>query len=583
MNVLRIFPKMYTLSLQRKINMMLKKSILFFLISVFFLLSPKAIFAESIEYFDVDIEVSKDGTIGVTESINYDFGSLDRHGIFRNIPKITENTDGKKYILDIDNISVSNPNGTPYQYKKSTEDNILTLKIGDPDRTITGSHTYVIKYTVKGALTYFSDHDELYWNLTGNDWDILISSASGKIHIPQEVKQENIQATCYTGKDGSTDKNCSINIIGNTVDTNSQNTLFPNEGLTIVVGFPKNIVAVLEPKEYVSFFDTPFGKILLIGIIITVLAIGFFWYIFYPIKIIYKWIRYGRDPKPTLGVTTAWYDAPKTQSGRKLTPAETGALIDETVNMQDIYASIVDLARRGYIKIREEKKGDFYLDKTKKTEKTSDLIPFEKTLINEFFGSKDTLHIKKASLVTEIESVKKEIYENLVEEKFFPENPNSIRTFYSVIGIIGLTTGNIFLFLVAFIFGRSLPRKTILGKDQANVAQSLKNFLSSQERQLEFQAKNQMFFEKLLPFAIAFGVESIWADRFKDIALKPPTWYEGYDNTGFTSRVFVHSLHSSFSSVQKAATPVSSSTGHSSGFSGGSSGGGGGGGGGGSW
>ena len=91
-------------------------------------------------------------------------------------------------------------------------------------------------------------------------------------------------------------------------------------------------------------------------------------------------------------------------------------------------------------------------------------------------------------------------------------------------------------------------------------------------------------FEKLLPYAVAFGVEKIWANRFKDIQLRQPEWYSGYGSSSrFNSVYFTNSLNSSFSSVRSAATPVSSSTGHSSGFSGGSSGGGGGGGGGGSW
>jgi len=141
------------------------------------------------------------------------------------------------------------------------------------------------------------------------------------------------------------------------------------------------------------------------------------------------------------------------------------------------------------------------------------------------------------------------------------------------------------LALIAFTFGRAMPRKTIFGVESANISKSLKNFLTSQERQLEFQAKNQTMFEKLLPYAVAFGVERIWAQRFKDFQLKQPDWYSSYDSTrGFNSIIFASSLSSSMSSFRSAATPVSSTTGHSSGFGGGGfSGGGGGGGGGGSW
>jgi len=90
-------------------------------------------------------------------------------------------------------------------------------------------------------------------------------------------------------------------------------------------------------------------------------------------------------------------------------------------------------------------------------------------------------------------------------------------------------------------------------------------------------------FEKLLPFAVAFGVERIWAKRFESLHIAPPSWYRSYSTTRFNSMMLVNSLNSSFRTVATSATPTRSSTGHSSGFSGGFSGGGGGGGGGGSW
>lgn len=114
---------------------------------------------------------------------------------------------------------------------------------------------------------------------------------------------------------------------------------------------------------------------------------------------------------------------------------------------------------------------------------------------------------------------------------------------------------------------------------------SLMNFLKSQDEQINFQAMNQMFFEKLLPYAAAFGVEKQWAKRFKDIYLTKPDWYEGEN---FSNSVFISSMTGNIggsmkSSYSSGMSSTRSSSGFSSGFSGGSSGGGGGGGGGGSW
>ena len=560
------------------------KFIFLTLIFFFIFASPAKAIAEDIKDYTVKLNINKNGTVNVSEKINYDFGDLEKHGIYRTIPTIRTNEDGKKYQLDVSNISVTDENNNSYQYQTSYQgsNNDLSLKIGDPDHTITGLHIYIIDYTIRGDITYFSDHDELYWNVTGVDWDVQIQNVTAQVLLPENLKENDIKTTCYTGPFGSTSHYCKSNIDNNVISFQTTQPLYPHENLSVVAGFPKNIVAVLEPKEYIPFGETGMGKIIIIIFIIAITIIGIFWYIFYPFRIIYKWYRYGRDPKALLGVTSAWFDPPTTQTKRKLTPGETGALIDETVDLRDIAATLVDLARRGYIKIIEPKKNDFYIEKVKESKK-SDLEPFEKILLSGIFHKKDKIKIKDSELVEVVNDTKTALYESLVKENFFPQNPDSIRKFYTVIWILAIVTFNPFLFIAALVFGTAMPRKTDFGAQAANIAKSLKNFLSSQERQFAFQAERQMMFERLLPFAIAFGVEKIWAERFKDIALTKPTWYEGYESGRFNTILFVSSLNSSFTSFNTAATPTKSSSGFSSGFSGGSSGGGGGGGGGGSW
>ncbi|MBI4226431.1 DUF2207 domain-containing protein [Candidatus Roizmanbacteria bacterium] len=548
---------------------------------IFFQFNSPALAQEQIQSFVTNILVNKDGTINVEEKIVYDFSNLERRGIYRDIPYIKKNEDGKKFRLDITNISVRDEEGNSYQFKKTDENGKLRLKVGDPNKTITGVYTYFVRYQVFGALTYFSDHDELYWNVTGNDWPVPIAFSTSGVELPVGIGQNEISVTCYTGSAGSVAQNCAYEIKDSLVHFQTQNQLNPGEGLTIVVKFPKNIVSVLEPKPYLTFWETILGKITA-GILILLAT---FWYLLYPLKIIYKWFKFGRDPKSvSVGETRAWYDAPKTPTGRFLTPEETGSLVDERADQEDISGMIVQLAQRGYFKIVEKKKAEFSFKKQKNLDQAVDLLPYQKEFLEKVFGLKEEVVLKKSNLYQEIEAVKKKIYANQVKQGFFPHNPESIRTFYTVIGVLALTTGNLFLLAVAFMFGRNMPRKTLKGVEAANKAKSLRNFLVSQERQLEFQAKNQMMFEKLLPYAIVFGVEKIWADRFKDIQMKSPDWYQGYGMSSYNSHLWVRNMNSSFSSIRSAAaTPTSSSSGFGSGFSGGSSGGGGGGGGGGSW
>ncbi len=540
---------------------------------------------EKINNFDTDITVNKDGTINVIEKIEYDFGQEYRHGIFRKINLFKKNQDGKKYLLDFNVESVSNSEGNSYKFTTNEDRSkgFYIIKIGDPDRTITSVNKYIISYKVSGAITYFSDRDELYWNITGNEWSVPILKSSSIIRYPVEINSNEVSAKCFTGSYGSTKSDCTLNLENESINILTVGELSINEGLTAVAGFPKNHIAIIEPKLYTPFWESFLGKLLKL-ILQALLFIGLFlWYVFYPIYIIYKWFRYGRDPSAVIGKVRAWFDAPKTKEGRPLTPSETGSLIDERVDLKDISSAIVDLARRGFLKIEERKKKDFYFIKRIDYKNNKNLLVFEKELLDGIFSEKEVVRLKDKNLYSTIVKVKENIYVQLVKDKFFPKNPEKIRNFYILIAVLGLMTINIPLAIISGIFGRIMPRKTLEGVNASNIAISLKNFLTSQDRQLEYQAKNQMFFEKLLPYAVAFGVEKIWASRFKDLDMKQPDWYFGQSTT-FNSTIFVYGLNNSFKNVSSSATSTTSSSGFSSGFSsGGSSGGGGGGGGGGSW
>lgn len=567
------------------------KKIIFFIISFLVLTSLRIVNAqeisgEQIKNFDSRVIVNQDGTIDVTEKIEYDFSTLSKHGIFREIPYLKINQDNKKFILKFSDFSVADEAGKPYQFSKSEVNNNIRLKIGDANRLITGLHTYIISYKVSGALTYFSDHDELYWNVTGNDWTVPIVSSTSEVDIgalPQSednnLEKNTIKGFCYTGNSGSDEQNCQVEINAGKISVKSQGVLGLNQGLTLAVTFPKGLVAILEPKEYVDFWQTIWGKI--VSALIALAAL--FWYLILPIYIPIRWYLAGRDPKPIgTGEVTAWYDPPKDKTGRSLTPGETGTLVDERADIREVSATIIDLARRGYLKIVEKTKKEFSLVKVKSAD--SQLISFEKEFLNNIFGDATEFSLKSHKMYATAEGVKDRLYKQLAEDGSFPENPQSVRARYYVLAGIALFTGNIFLAFVAFIFAGVMPKKTLFGAGQLSIAKSLKKFLGTQERQLNFQAKEQYFFEKLLPYAVAFGVEKVWLNRFKDIKLAQPEWYEGKYNTNFNSALFASSLASSLSKMSSSAmTPTRSSSGFSSGSSGGFSGGGGGGGGGGSW
>lgn len=536
-----------------------------FLLSAF---SPKPVFAqESITSFESKINIQPNATADVTETITYNFGTNQKHGIFREIPYIIKNQDGKRFKIDLKVLSVSD------KYQVSTVGDNINIKIGDANKFVTGEKIYEIKYSVIGNVRYFSDHDEFYWNVNGADWQIPIKKISAQITLPQ-TNINNV--VCYTGVYGSTQKNCQQNFDKNIAQFSAQN-FSPGENLSIVVSFPKNIVAVVEPKK-----DKPNVLIVLLVLIIIIL-----YYLFLPFYIIYRWFKYGRDPKTNPNIPTT-FDPPKNQLNQFLKPAEVGTLIDEHANEKDISGTIIDLAIRGYLKIKEEEKEKYSFTKVKEFENDNSLKDFEKDTLSGIFklGDKTTTKALENTFYTTANKIKEKLYRNLVLGGFFETSPESTRQKYYLLGSVALFTFNIFLALVCFLLGRHMPQKTSFGAQANIIALGLKKFLGSQERQLEFQSKNWFFFEKLLPYAVVFGVEKIWADRFKDLDVTPPNWYEGSSITNFNTYTFVSALDRSISKVERISSPptsTTSSSGFSSGFSGGSSGGGGGGGGGGSW
>ena len=218
--------------------------------------TPASAGLESIPSYDVTLTINEDGTLSVNEVIDYDFGSFPRHGIFRDIPVRFDypkkaDTD-RVYEIDVESVKASE--GTPADYETEEFDDggvgFERIKIGDPDRTITGQHTYDITYTVKGALNGFEDHDELYWNAIGQQWSVTIDQADVTVKAPADITK----IVRFAGPTGST-LPCAESSSDGATARFSESDLFPFNGLTVVVAIPKGVVP--EPKPILEERWTP--------------------------------------------------------------------------------------------------------------------------------------------------------------------------------------------------------------------------------------------------------------------------------------------------------------------------------------
>jgi len=627
----------------KKFFQILKINLLIIFLFFFFNHPIQAKDQEIIESFETLIQINKDGSLNITEKIDYNFSGTWKHGIYRDIPIKYEHY-GTNYNLKISNIDVKGNNKIPYEFEILNQGKYKRIKIGNPEKLITGKKQYQINYKIERAISYLNDHDELYWNVTGNEWLIPIKQSKATIILPQEFTEEQLQKKCFVGVKSSEEK-CILDKFkktGQEINTVifSNNQLDAQEGLTIVVGFPKNIVHQLSWLEYLIDFSRDN------------------YIIFYPILIFLifflLWYKYGRDPKGRKTIITQ-FNAPE-----NLSPAEVGVILDERAHYKDISAEIINLAIQGYLKInRIEDKGilfkseDYLLEKLKSSDdlenkfqknlldnlfnqgsrfdKVEDLITlfddkvkngqekFEKysKFFKTIFGEKikenkennkklaENNIVKLSALKNEFYDDMQEIidlvYDSVLEKKYFPKNPKRVRSLYFgisfVIMFIGFTTITIFNFLaiicsilsaiIVMIFGALMPAKTRKGVLAYEHILGLKKYLEVAEKdRLEFHnapEKNPEVFEKLLPYAIVLDVEERWAGQFKDLYKNNPDWYNDVNVKNFSTIVLTQSLSNFQSQSSSVLSSTPSSSGSGSGFSGGGSGGGFGGGGGGSW
>ncbi|OGH11744.1 MAG: hypothetical protein A2857_02775 [Candidatus Levybacteria bacterium RIFCSPHIGHO2_01_FULL_36_15] len=549
-----------------------------FIFAFLFLFFPsKALASDSIRSFDTEIVAHKDGTLDINENIVYDFGDEKGHGIFRDIPLVAKVGSDLYRVIQINVKSVLR-DGVQENYSSNQTDSIISIKIGQANVLIEGERVYTISYSVSnGVGSNFSDHDEIYWNVTGNSWQVPILKASSRLITDFNVIPD--KATCFTGSAQSTEKNCDYSQISL---IRTQDRLQPYEGLTSVWSFPKNTFppSTLQKQSPVTKDKGPSTALSLIFFLgVPVL----FNLIIAPVLFI--WYQKNKR-KESLGAPAVNFDIPKDNAGRRITPAEAGSNDIYKVDRNDIVATIFDLAIRKYIKIEQVKKKktlgifgedhDYVISKLKDYSEGTE--NFEKKLLDKLFenGNKAELSSVQKDFYLTFNQIQEEIFKSLITRGFYVNNPKTRMDLLLVAGITVIFFGGPILGILLIYLSRKLNGRTKLGDEADLKIDGLKLFLKNMKRNYTWQAKNLYIVEQFIPYAIAFGFIKEFMEQLKEIYPDyNPSWYNG--NLAFY--LAANNLVSSMNSTFTTSAPSSSS-----GFSGGGfSGGGGGGGGGGRW
>ena len=538
----------------------------------------------AIEKFEAEVVVLDDGVIRVRETITARFEGQ-WNGIYRTIPIEYRTPQGFSYRLLVEPRSATDANGNALKLESSRERHYLKLKIWVPQALDT-TKTITLEYRVDNGLKFFEDHDELYWNVTGDEWDVPLESASATITLPETAK--GVRATAFTGAYGSTANEADVKTAGSAIQVRMRRLLAFREGLTVAVAWDKGAVA--EPGAIgkgVMFLraNWPLGAPVLVFALMA-----------------YLWHHYGRDPR--LKPIVARYEPPD-----GLSPAEVGTLVDDRPDLRDVTATLVDLAVRGFVRIEEKDESKMFglwsskghsFELLRPRSEWKDLVPHERTLLDAVFtcgtgalepGAGPLARVSLSDLENkfykDLPDVKDRIFERLMERGYYLRRPDSVRKFFLVIGgVVGIggavlggnAAGHFTLvapmaLIVAAVlsgaiiagFGWFMPARTIRGTEVLEGALGFEEFLGRVEgERMDKMIRTPEMFEKFLPFAMALGVESNWAKAFEDIYKEPPRWYHGGSPTGFRPS----SLTSSLGRMSAAAGTAMASAPRSSGGSG---------------
>jgi uncharacterized membrane protein YgcG len=541
----------------------------------------------TLEAFSATIEVQSSGALEVREELRFHFaGSW--NGVFRTIPVLYD-LGASRHRIRLQVIDVRDLTGEALRYETSREGAYRRVRIWVPGAR-DATRTVVLRYRVREALRFYETHDELYWNVTGNEWDVPIQSATARVILPDGASGR--RAAAYTGAYGERGEGSLITEIEEGFFFRTTGPLAFREGMTVVVGWDPGLVhrpGALERALRAGLFLFALPVVSLIGM----------WRL---------WLARGRDPqrRPV---------SPRYEPPEGLSPAEAGTLVDNRPDMRDLTATLVDLAVRGYLRIEEEDRSGLARLLTKQhytfrrlRAAGDELRPHERRMHGALFSGREAVSTRdmEHEFYKELPGMRTVLFDELKRAGYYHRRPDRVLQGYLVFGaaVLGLATAGLVsqatergyspvlaalagvaTGLPVLLFGLVMPARTVRGARRLEEVLGFEEFLDRVDSdRFRRMIKSPEQFEAFLPYAMAFGVEKRWARAFDDLYTEPPSWYVGSQpGSSFRPSNLVSNLDTMAtraSSAMASAPRSSGSSGFSSGggFSGGGSGGGGGGG-----
>ncbi len=560
------------------------------LIILSWLLSSFAIADERILDYRSDIQIHQNGTLTITETIRVRAEGNDiRRGIYRDFPTRYKNRLGNRFRVDFNVISVRR-NGQAEPWHTEKRSNGIRVYFGSASHYLSpGEHTYELIFSSNRQIGFFKEHDELWWNVTGNGWMFPIDHVTATFSFPFTYTPDELQLSVYTGRYGSKESKAIAEFSRNgRVRFETTHPLDPWEGMSAVAAWPKGRIAEPGFMQKTSWFARDNGSAILL---FFGLLLPFAWYY-------WSWNKVGRDPEK--GVIIPRFKPPK-----GLSPAACRYVTDMSFNRNAFTAAIISLAVKGQLVIDEDDEDEFTL-RRKSDAPATRLTRGEQLTLDELLplpGSSIQMNNENyKDFQSAKRLLKKELKREYLGRLFHLNNvymmPPVLMSIAAAIIAAFFAGGPAvwisYLVLTmalhgAFAFLMRAP--TPAGRLVMDEIDGFKMYLDTAEQDRLDQMRSPVItpevFEAFLPFAYALGVENSWCERFarempEEIRRQAgyhPGWYSGNFQGVDALSHLGDNFGSSFSSaISSASSPPGSSSGSGGGFSGGGGGGGGGGG-----
>lgn len=588
------------------------KKLIFILVSLFLAVGGFSNFAYAdandftVESFDAHYYLSKDSegraVLRVVEEITAIFPNFDQsHGIERAIPKKYQGH------ISYQNDLLVYRNGEVENIASTKDDNgNKVYRIGNSREYVHGRQVYRLEYSFRDVMRsdLVENSQTLIWNVNGTQWKQNFGRVSATIFIDKNLFSDLKNYDCYYGVYGSKNK-CGLITERDYGDKKAlyfaQSNLLPGENVTFVANFKQGTFKdYVEPESHKIIKNiVTFVLIIPVGVLFYLIFIG---------------IKNYRSEKTRRSIVPQ-YIPPK-----EISLFESSVLLNS--QQKAISAMIVEMAISGNLNIVEfEKKGVFGVKKDFKLEKISDhgLDRYEKAIFNKIFSRGESVKLKDISQRLGMDFGQKMLgWAEVFRNKDFYKKPKDsilvkISFGLSFVAIFGpLLFGSAFeavnfsgyeliitlwfvLFTVIFVLSivlLTIEPKSLRGAEMLDHLNGLKMYIKMAEedrmrvlqsvdgadRIVDGENSKVKLYEKLLPYAMIFGLEKTW---LKELAAQypegtSPDWY--YGKGAFNAILFANSMSSVSRSLNSYTSSASSTSGGGGGFSGGGGGGGGGGG-----